>query len=108
MNKHTPSEPMSPRGARNCAARGSARCATTTCIRFTTSTRVQAWALNRYVYQAAIPRKDSSLNCDVHRATSNVRFTSIPLKKPSSIRSGGKLVGFREGWARVFWTALGR
>jgi hypothetical protein len=29
--------------------------------------QVQAWALNRYVYQAAIPRKDASLNRDVHR-----------------------------------------
>jgi hypothetical protein len=29
--------------------------------------QVQAWALNRYVYQAAIRRKDASLNCDVHR-----------------------------------------
>jgi hypothetical protein len=69
MNKHTPSEPMSPGGARSCAAR-----ATMTCIRFTTCCtianykgQVQAWALTRYVYQAAIPRKDASLNCDVHR-----------------------------------------
>jgi pyrroloquinoline-quinone synthase len=29
--------------------------------------QVQAWALNRYIYRAAIPRKDASLNCDVHR-----------------------------------------
>ena len=68
MNKHSPSEPLSPEGL-EAALRAIGP------VRYhdlhpfhdllhdgkLNKGQVQAWALNRYVYQAAIPRKDASL-----------------------------------------------
>jgi pyrroloquinoline-quinone synthase len=73
MNKHTPSEPMSPE-ALEAALRAVGPQRYHDLHPFhdmlhdgkLNKGQVQAWALNRYVYQAAIPRKDASLigRCD--------------------------------------------
>ena len=73
MNKHTPAEPLSPEGLEAALrAIGPERYHDLHPFHDLlhdgklNKGQVQAWALNRYVYQAAIPRKDASLigRCD--------------------------------------------
>ncbi len=73
MNKHMPSEPLSPEGLEAALrAIGPERYHDLHPFHDLlhdgklNKGQVQAWALNRYVYQAAIPRKDASLigRCD--------------------------------------------
>jgi pyrroloquinoline-quinone synthase len=68
MNKHSPSEPLSPEGLEAALrAIGPERYHDLHPFHDLlhdgklNKGQVQAWALNRYVYQAAIPRKDASL-----------------------------------------------
>src|SRR5260370_11554246 len=68
MNRHSPSEPLSPEGLEAALrAVGPERYHDLHPFHDLlhdgklNKGQVQAWALNRYVYQAAIPRKDASL-----------------------------------------------